>query len=173
MFTIESSPRLWQVEDLSSQYHHVNIAMSADPAHHLRALLPNPKSRPFPSLSPENTSRTQLASKRRSVAIACEACRKRKTRCDGQRPCNSCNAHTRPGGPVHCEYKDPQCEINTLKRACDELKRRNEALGEVIDVLKSRPEEQALEILRLLRAGADADQIFSTSAKATFAFSCV
>ncbi|KUI59226.1 hypothetical protein VP1G_11109 [Cytospora mali] len=119
--------------------------MSTDPAHQLRALLPNPKSKPVPLLSPESTSRTQLASKRRSVAIACESCRKRKTR----------------------------CEINSLKRACDELKRQNEALGDVIDVLRSRPEEQALEILRLLRAGADASEIFATSTTTSFSFSCL
>ncbi|ROV99008.1 hypothetical protein VSDG_03810 [Cytospora chrysosperma] len=121
--------------------------MSTEPAHQLRALLPDLKSRPFPSLSPTITTRTQLTSKRRSVAIAC--------------------------GLLHCEYKDPQCEIESLKRTCEELKRQNEALGEVIDVLKSRPEEQALEILRLLRAGADADEIFATSDKAAFSFSCV
>lgn len=164
---------MWQVEDLSCQHRNVNVAMSTEPVHQLRALLPDLKSRPFPSLSPGIATRTQLTSKRRSVAIACEACRKRKTRCDGQRPCNSCTSHTRPGGLLHCEYKDPQCEIDSLKRTCEELKRENEALGEVIDVLKSRPEEQALEILRLLRAGANADEIFATSDKAAFSFSCV
>lgn len=80
MFTIEGFPRLWQVEGLSCQHRNANVAMSTEPAHQLRALLPDLKSRPFPSLSPTITTRTQLTSKRRSVAIACEACRKRKTR---------------------------------------------------------------------------------------------
>ncbi|KUI65106.1 Nitrogen assimilation transcription factor nirA [Cytospora mali] len=161
-------------EPLNGQHCQVNTTvMPTDSAHQLRALLPNPKSKPVPLLSPESASRTQLASKRRSVAIACESCRKRKTRCDGQRPCSSCSAHTRPGGLVNCEYKDPQCEINSLKRACDELKRQNEALGDVIDVLRSRPEEQALEIFRLLRAGADASEIFATSTTTSFSFSCL
>lgn len=75
------------------------------------------------------------------------------------------------GRTIDCEYKDPQCEIHSLKRTCDDLKRRNEALGEVFDILRSRPEEQALEILRLLRAGADADEIFATTEKATLSLS--
>lgn len=79
--------------------------------------------------------------------------------CDGKRPCRSCSAPTRPGRVVNCEYKDPQCEIDSLNRTCDDLRRRNGVLEEVFDVLRSKPEVQALEILRRLRAGADIDGI--------------
>lgn len=43
-----------------------------------------------PSDSPDNDN-TQPTSKRRRVAVACDACRTRKSRCDGSRPrCSLC-----------------------------------------------------------------------------------
>ncbi|CAK46090.1 hypothetical protein M747DRAFT_286646 [Aspergillus niger ATCC 13496] len=50
--------------------------------------------------------------KRRRIALACSACRARKSRCDGQRPsCSTCLSLT-----VECVYEPSDCSTNVLVR---------------------------------------------------------
>lgn len=62
-----------------------------------------------PSDSPDNDT-TQATSKRRRVAVACDACRTRKSRCDGSRPrCELCSDLG-----FECIYTPPTTATNVI-----------------------------------------------------------
>ncbi|KAI1417601.1 hypothetical protein F5Y13DRAFT_151386 [Hypoxylon sp. FL1857] len=94
-----------------------------------------------PGQDPESFSRS--ASKRPSVNIACESCRKSKSRCDGARP--ACSTCVKRG------------------RACIYSERRDAASSatELVELLKSLPEDQALGLLASLREKGDATSVLS------------
>ncbi|KAK2037871.1 hypothetical protein LZ31DRAFT_570509 [Colletotrichum somersetense] len=90
-------------------------------------------------------------SKRKRVGtdVACNACRRRKTRCDGIRPiCAACRK--RSTECIFVEKKEPPrlCQLSG-------------ASHEVLELLKSAPEPQAFEILRLLRTNGDPDSVLN------------
>ncbi|KAJ5787283.1 hypothetical protein N7457_002273 [Penicillium paradoxum] len=62
------------------------------------------------SNSPENETPNERPSKRRRVAIACDACRTRKSRCDGKRP--SCSLCLDLG--FECVYTPPPTAANVI-----------------------------------------------------------
>ncbi|KAF2125451.1 hypothetical protein P153DRAFT_348622 [Dothidotthia symphoricarpi CBS 119687] len=97
-------------------------------------------------------SRPLLTQKpKRTVTLgACVACRKRKSKCDGSRPVCTC-----------CAQKDTECvyELGPNEKPSQAMKRKNEEMqGELLnlrqlyDFLRLRPEHEAQEILRRIRA---------------------
>ncbi|KAK4190465.1 putative nitrogen assimilation transcription factor [Podospora australis] len=96
--------------------------------------------------------------RRQATTAACGACRKRKSKCDGQRP--ECSV---------CRHRKTACEFDTiaasethtqaLKRKYTELQAQKTALEEIFDVLQKRPEKEAEEIFQRIRSGADARSI--------------
>ncbi|KAF4965479.1 hypothetical protein FSARC_6712 [Fusarium sarcochroum] len=114
-----------------------------------RALLPGPTrggplgSRPAPKMN---------IPKRVSVKIACQACRQRKAKCNGKRPCSGCVT-----GGRECQYaSDPlEAEAAAIKRKHDELKEKMVEHENLYASLKSRDPHETDEILRRIRAGQD------------------
>lgn len=113
-----------------------------------RPLQPAPMDQDPP---PQPQSRPLLAQKpKRTVTLgACVACRKRKSKCDGNRPNCTC-----------CVQKDTDCvyELGPNEKPSQAMKRKNEEmqgelsnLRQLYDFLRLRPEEEAMEILKRIR----------------------
>ncbi|XXH04590.1 DNA helicase rad5 [Hypoxylon texense] len=94
---------------------------------------------------------------RRQVTAACEACRKRKSKCNAERPkCSLCVRHR-----TDCRYATAPTETHSqaLKRKHSELQDRITPYEELFGLLKSKSETESLEILRRVRSGADVGSI--------------
>ncbi|KAH6650068.1 hypothetical protein F5144DRAFT_555191 [Chaetomium tenue] len=92
-----------------------------------------------------------------ATTAACGACRKRKSKCDGDRPvCSIC----RDRGTA-CEFDTKAAETHTqaLKRKFNELQSQKSAFEQVYDVLQARSEQEATEVFRRIRSGSDAGSI--------------
>ncbi|KAI5459151.1 hypothetical protein BGZ63DRAFT_512716 [Mariannaea sp. PMI_226] len=97
-----------------------------------RQLLPTTQ----PAL-PSISSRELQKRKRVSTQTACNECRRKKSRCDGQHPsCASCRQRS-----IRCVYTDKRAQ--DLSAAA--------GANEVLEVLRSAPESEAVNILRMLR----------------------
>ncbi|KAL2684516.1 hypothetical protein Neosp_005594 [[Neocosmospora] mangrovei] len=125
-----------------------------------RQLLPAPSSGDTPSNShssgssstPRSSGDKPLKRQRIGTQLACNGCRKRKTRCDGQRP--RCEACQRRDENDPCTYEDSHNQSQPT--------RETEQILELFEVMKSVPETQAIEILRLLRCHNEPEAILST-----------
>lgn len=88
---------------------------------------------------------------KRTVTLgACVACRKRKSKCDGNRPVCTC-----------CTQKDTSCvyELGPNEKPSQAMKRKNEEmqgelsnLRQLYEFLRHQPEQEAMEVLRRIRA---------------------
>ncbi|KAF1928400.1 uncharacterized protein M421DRAFT_63540 [Didymella exigua CBS 183.55] len=114
-----------------------------------RALQPAPLDQ---EPTPQPQTRPILTSKpKRTVTLgACVACRKRKSKCDGNRPICTC-----------CSQKDTECvyELGPNEKPSQAMKRKNEEmqgelsnLRQLYDFLRLRPEHEAMEILKRIRS---------------------
>ncbi|KAH7396357.1 hypothetical protein BKA66DRAFT_566849 [Pyrenochaeta sp. MPI-SDFR-AT-0127] len=114
-----------------------------------RPLQPAPMDQEAPH---QPQSRPLLTQKpKRTVTLgACVACRKRKSKCDGNRPVCTC-----------CVQKDTSClyELGPNEKPSQAMKRKNEEmqgelsdLRQLYDFLRLRPEDEAMEILKRIRA---------------------
>ncbi|KAJ4859769.1 fungal zn(2)-Cys(6) binuclear cluster domain-containing protein [Trichoderma breve] len=96
------------------------------------------------------TSSGVLESKRRrvGVSIACNACRRKKIRCDGQRPvCSACESTQ-----SDCVYRDD----SAVSEESQSL------LLEAIRLLNELPEDKVLDKLRSLKKEGDASAVLSS-----------
>ncbi|KAI9709461.1 MAG: hypothetical protein M1820_003221 [Bogoriella megaspora] len=107
---------------------------------------------------PQSSTVQRQRPKRITIAIACERCRKSKVKCDGARPsCGRCNSI-----PVECYYDVKEGVVSrraALKEAAHKSNHENLQLSrdvaaweELFENLQLRPEEEAFELLRRLRA---------------------
>ncbi|KAJ8108843.1 hypothetical protein OPT61_g7887 [Boeremia exigua] len=123
--------------------------MSITTMSNFRALQPAPMDQ---EPQPQPQTRPILTSKpKRTVTLgACVACRKRKSKCDGNRPVCTC-----------CSQKDTECvyELGPNEKPSQAMKRKNEEmqgelsnLRQLYDFLRLRPEHEAIEILRRIRS---------------------
>ncbi|KAL7908161.1 N-terminal fungal transcription regulatory domain-containing protein [Trichoderma velutinum] len=91
-----------------------------------------------------------LESKRRrvGVSIACNVCRRKKIRCDGQRPaCSACE-----NTPSDCVYRDD----SAISEESQSI------LLEVIRLLNALPDDKVLDKLRSLKQEGDASAVLSS-----------
>ncbi|KAI9167331.1 Galactosyl transferase [Paramyrothecium foliicola] len=91
------------------------------------------------------------------ATAACLPCRKRKVKCDAQRPvCTACRRRAKP-----CKYDAGPTEApgQSLKRRLAELDGKASATNKIYRILQLRPEVEAVEILRRIRAGATPDSV--------------
>ncbi|WQF77081.1 Putative zn(2)Cys(6) fungal-type DNA-binding domain-containing protein [Colletotrichum destructivum] len=88
--------------------------------------------------------------KRVSTDTACNACRRRKTRCDGT--CPACAA---------CRKRSTEC-IYVEKKESPRLEQPLEVSQEVLELLRSASEPQAFGMLRMLRANDDSNSVLNT-----------
>ncbi|PCD41991.1 hypothetical protein AU210_004529 [Fusarium oxysporum f. sp. radicis-cucumerinum] len=126
-----------------------NPSSSSSSAGRLRALLPGPtregdSPRPPPKLN---------IPKRISVKTACQACRQRKAKCNGQRP--RCSGCITAGRECHYASNPYEAEAAAIKRKHDELKERIADHESLYSSLKTREPQETDEILRRIRAGKD------------------
>jgi hypothetical protein len=108
---------------------------------------------PPPPLPPPPPRSREAASKRRSVTVACEPCRKRKSKCDAARPaCFPCQRHD-----THCVYETLGVETHSqaLKRKHSELSARLDGLTELFELLRAWSEDDAQAVFQQIRSGAD------------------
>ncbi|KAI2465995.1 hypothetical protein F4781DRAFT_445511 [Annulohypoxylon bovei var. microspora] len=94
---------------------------------------------------------------RRQVTAACEACRRRKSKCNAERPkCSLCVRHD-----TDCRYATAPTETHSqaLKRKHNELQDRITPYEELFDILKSKSETESLEIFKRIRSGNDVGSI--------------
>ncbi|KAL4725847.1 hypothetical protein ACLX1H_006521 [Fusarium chlamydosporum] len=82
-----------------------------------------------------------------AVSVACEACRRRKTKCDGSRP--SCGGCKRKGKV--CQYKSHQ----------DRIREQESTYAELFELLRVMNEQDAADVLRRIRAGVTAGAILA------------
>lgn len=123
--------------------------MSIAAMSNFRALQPAPMDQ---EPTPQPQTRPILTSKpKRTVTLgACVACRKRKSKCDGNRPTCTC-----------CAQKDTECvyELGPNEKPSQAMKRKNEEmqgelsnLRQLYDFLRLRPEHEAMEVLKRIRS---------------------
>ncbi|KAF4764831.1 hypothetical protein HAV15_003145 [Penicillium sp. str.  len=97
-------------------------------------------------------------SKRRCVSTACVACRKRKSKCDGNLPsCAACSSvyHT------PCVY-DPNSDHRrkgVYKKDADTLRTRNTTLQTLIQAILNYEESDAFELVRQIRSCDDLEDV--------------
>jgi hypothetical protein len=119
--------------------------MSSSGSSRNRPLLPAP---PTARIVPPPRGTILPRQPRVGVSVACDSCRKRKTRCNGIRPqCASCIQ-----SDAICTYALPIKE-QELRRRVRHLEAEQEANRRVVELLQSRSLEEANLILRLLRQG--------------------
>ncbi|KAM0350165.1 hypothetical protein ACHAPU_003330 [Fusarium lateritium] len=93
-----------------------------------------------------------LARKRAPVPIACDACRQRKTRCNGGKPqCSACRARK-----LECVYRAPP---DTDYRDKFEALLESHPASVVYRAIQTRSRAEALEIVRRIQSGVDADTL--------------
>ncbi|KAL7933902.1 N-terminal fungal transcription regulatory domain-containing protein [Trichoderma chlorosporum] len=110
-------------------------------------LLPS-SSRAASGAEETSTSSQEFKRRRNSVAVACNACRRKKIRCDGMRPsCSACR-----GVAIQCTYRDDY----KLTPESQKL------LVEVIRLLNALPERETIRMLHSLKSETDAAVILST-----------
>ncbi|OHF03477.1 hypothetical protein CORC01_01196 [Colletotrichum orchidophilum] len=102
--------------------------------------------------TPQSASGTTASAPRRrpQTKIACTSCRRRKSKCDGQRPvCSLCAGM----GRTRCEY-DAGPDVTrfaALKTKHEELQRRLSLFEELFRLLSMRSEPESVEIIRRMR----------------------
>lgn len=94
--------------------------------------------------------------------VACGTCRRRRTKCSGDRPkCAACVRNR-----SECTYQSlSPAETNSqvLKRRLREMEAENNIFKELYQHLNTGPESQAHEIVRRMRMGLDMDSIVRQS----------
>ncbi|KAK2013521.1 hypothetical protein LZ32DRAFT_647039 [Colletotrichum eremochloae] len=107
--------------------------------------------------SPLRLPLSNLDQRRRNVLVACDSCRKQKSKCSaGQPKCSRCVAKG-----VECRYNaDPsESRITSLKRRHDEMTHRKDSLEYFFAAMQSMPEGQAYDSLKRIRSGTSTDDI--------------
>ncbi|KAH6949622.1 hypothetical protein DER45DRAFT_606568 [Fusarium avenaceum] len=129
-----------------------------------RHLLPVPssannssQSQPFDSSSTLFSSEKLPKRQRIGTQLACNECRRKKVRCDGQHP--SCSRCIVAGW--ECRYAAHPHELQSaaIKRKYDELQERMVDYENLYDTLRTRQPEEVEEILRRIQAGGDVKSV--------------
>ncbi|KAF2147671.1 hypothetical protein K461DRAFT_70479 [Myriangium duriaei CBS 260.36] len=95
--------------------------------------------------------------KRQQIGLACNACRRRKSKCSGHRPkCTLCA--TRGYNCVYEEASEGK-QLADLRRAHHQVKDENSDLRDLFKLLKTRPEAEAYSMLNRLRSGDDVSSL--------------
>lgn len=109
---------------------------------------------PRPSNTPGSEQQKRQYAKRGAISkIACRSCRKRKTKCNSERPtCQNCSARTE-----QCIYDFDESDrsLTFLRENVENLAEERTALESMLRSLQTDSEEAATEIFRRLRSGTD------------------
>nr|POE79506.1 nitrogen assimilation transcription factor nit-4 [Quercus suber] len=92
-----------------------------------------------------------VRAKRSQVAVACQVCRQRKTKCDALRP--SCTACRRQSVTCRYESQDGETHSQASKRKYFELRQSNEVYDALFHKLATGTEAEVLDVVRAIRGG--------------------
>lgn len=118
----------------------------------------NPKATKSKSHSKDKGSPASASAKRRCVSTACIACRRRKSKCDGNTP--SCAACSSVYG-TECVY-DPNSDHRrkgVYKKDIDNLKTRNSTLQTLIQAILNYPENEVPDLVKQIRTCESLDDV--------------
>ncbi|KAI4848828.1 hypothetical protein E4T44_03709 [Aureobasidium sp. EXF-8845] len=104
--------------------------------------------------SAKEESPTRGKAKRQQIAVACNACRRRKTKCDGHRPvCTVCTSKN-----SECSWSaDPDATpMVAIKRKYQNLEVESRGFHDLVQMLMDRPRQEAIFILDHMRRTRDA-----------------
>jgi hypothetical protein len=88
--------------------------------------------------------------KRTLIESACQACRRRKSKCNGARPvCSKCESL---GSECLYETEEGESRWAALRRRNVQLERERELLGESLEWIRGCPDAEALTVLERVRA---------------------
>ncbi|ENH63239.1 Nitrogen assimilation transcription factor nit-4 [Fusarium oxysporum f. sp. cubense race 1] len=111
-----------------------------------------PAARPQPAESSNHYQTAPLTRKRAPIALACEACRQKKIKCNGARPvCSQCRARK-----LDCVYR---ATTDTDYRDKYEALLESHPAAVVYRAIQTRPQYEALEIVRRIQTGVDAETL--------------
>ncbi|KAF5229279.1 hypothetical protein FANTH_14269 [Fusarium anthophilum] len=111
-----------------------------------------PAARPQPAESSTHYQTAPLARKRAQTPLACEACRQKKVKCNGARPvCSQCRAWK-----SECVYRGTP--VSDYRDKYEALLESHPA-AVVYRAIQTRPRTEALEIVRRIQAGVDAETL--------------
>lgn len=104
-----------------------------------------------------SSSSSSNARKRPQTRIACDPCRRKKSKCDGRRPvCSTCAS----AGLHECDYDGEPDLTRTaaLKKKYEQLQHRLQLFEELFHLLSLRSDDESVEIIRRMRtANLDSD----------------
>ncbi|KAL8986654.1 MAG: hypothetical protein Q9177_004070, partial [Variospora cf. flavescens] len=109
-------------------------------------------------IKPRIAEREAASAKRRCVSTACIACRRRKSKCDGNTP--SCAACASVYG-TECVY-DPNSDHRrkgVYKKDIDNLKTHNSTLQTLIQAILNYPEHEVPDLIRQIRTCESLDNV--------------
>ncbi|KAL8726137.1 MAG: hypothetical protein Q9166_006894 [cf. Caloplaca sp. 2 TL-2023] len=163
--TPSASPRSEEAKTLPQPVHSLPMEQG-DSTKHVSLLTPTDNSSPQSSIDhPTSTKSKQrvvekeiAAAKRRCVSTACVACRKRKSKCDGNTP--SCAACASVYG-TECVY-DPSSDHRrkgVYKKDIDSLKTHNSTLETLVQAILNYPEHEVPELIRQIRTCESLDTV--------------
>ncbi|KAK5745772.1 hypothetical protein LTR17_001274 [Elasticomyces elasticus] len=107
---------------------------------------------------PSEADSDRKSSKRISILNACDECRRRKIRCDGDKPCGQCGWYQHP---QRCVYSKPTQRVIPSRKALDKLQRdldHHRAIvsrvfpGQKLETLAGLPREQLVDLAVTLPA---------------------
>src|SRR4051812_10272856 len=85
---------------------------------------------PLPPPHPPNKPKTAYPKRGKITVVACEPCRKRKTKCDGTRPvCMTCQARS---GRCHYDMENQDRKLTHLRA---EQKQRGQEIGALLSIV--------------------------------------
>ncbi|KAH8891703.1 hypothetical protein GQ53DRAFT_720376 [Thozetella sp. PMI_491] len=100
---------------------------------------------------------SNLRPKNKSVRAACETCRKKKSKCTGERPqCQPCATR---GTECHYETVATETHSQARKRKFDDLRSQNTVLQDLYNLLRTVSDEQSREILEKVRSGVEPETL--------------
>ncbi|KAI1865349.1 uncharacterized protein JN550_008397 [Neoarthrinium moseri] len=124
----------------------------------LRSILPSPRIGNAEQLDPGQHLNTRARIRSVAVRAACEYCRKRKSRCSGERP--QCSACTKRGR--ECVYETAssgETIPQALKRKHTALEQESNAYRELYHLLQNASPSESQDILLRIRLGADVNTL--------------
>ncbi|KAL7822712.1 hypothetical protein V8C26DRAFT_179922 [Trichoderma gracile] len=108
-------------------------------------------STPIPDTAKQAAKRRPV---RKAVNVACESCRKRKIKCNGNRPkCSACESRQ-----IECQYASAYREETisaALKRKYQEENKKSSSYEEFFTALQNCSENDAMTMFSLVRQGVD------------------
>ncbi|KAK1247711.1 hypothetical protein MKX07_000599 [Trichoderma sp. CBMAI-0711] len=126
----------------------------------LRRVLPAPAQQGPATAAPAPPASSSSSSSRKNLTpAACNACRKQKTKCSGERPsCSRCVQRR-----TECLYTTQPGETTSqaLKRGYRDLRQRTSVHEELFELLRNLPDREAEHVFKRIRDGADVNTILN------------